>query len=66
MEYETETNKILLENTSVFDWNWKLLSFLQVLKINTVWRVIRLQSKICKRLQDYLSEEEGLQDYKRK
>ena len=31
------------------------LSFLQALKIRAVWRVTRLQSKICKGLQDCLS-----------
>ena len=28
MEYKTETNKILLENTSVFDYTWKQTVFL--------------------------------------
>ena len=39
---KTETNKILLENTSVFDTSFE--------NKNTIWRVTRLQSKICKRV----------------
>ena len=42
------------------------LSFLQALKIRAVWRVTRLQSKICKGLQDCLSGKVRLQDYKKK
>ena len=39
------------------------LSFLKALKIRVVWRVTRLQSKICKGLQDCLSGKVRLQDY---
>ena len=56
---KTKTNKILLENTSVFDTSFE--------NKNTVWRVTRLQSKICKRVTRlYLSKGKvtGLQEEK--
>ena len=58
MEYKTETIKSYLKI---------LLSLIQALKINTVWRVTRLQSKICKRVTRlYLSKGRviGLQEKK--
>ena len=60
---KTETNKILLENTSVFDTIFE--------NKNTVWRVTRLQSKICKRVtrlqegKDYKSLSEGERELSR-
>ena len=67
MEYKIETIKSYLKILLSLIKLENKLSLIQALKINTVWRVTRLQSKICKRVTTlYLSKGRvtGLQEGK--